>query len=112
MGKVGENQLKPVTFSVSGFTKRSTCLPPPTTNCKLQPDIHPKVPGLSAPFKSVPTGLTRPGLPPAPRLPQPRRSAAAGRGKGHFGAEWEPSKGDVSAWTLAATFAFLPPNSA
>lgn len=55
--------MKPVTFSVSGFTKRSTCLPPlPTpTNCKLQPDIHPKVPGLSAPFKSVPTGLMRPG---------------------------------------------------
>lgn len=39
-------------------------MPPPLptpTNCKLQSDIHPKVPGLSAPFKSVPTGLTRPG---------------------------------------------------
>lgn len=42
-------------------------------------------------------------------MPQPRRLAAAGRGKGHFGAEWERSRGDVSARTLAATFSLLPP---
>lgn len=72
--------------------------------------IQPKVPGLSTPFSSVRAGLRRSSPPPEPRMPQPRRLAAAGRGKGHFGAEWEPSRGDVSARTLAATFPLLPPH--
>lgn len=80
------NQLFPMG---TGFPRRAARLPRSASRSQTTREV----PELAAPARSgPPPGLNRRGQvpPPAPLLPQPRHSAAAGRGKGHFGAEWEP----------------------
>lgn len=74
----------------TAFSQRAACLPGPQAAARR----HPLSPGTRRTRPVCPPpglGHREQVLPPAPPLPQPRRSAAAGRGKGHFGAEWEPS---------------------
>lgn len=83
---ISRSQLPPLR---TGFPLRATRLPRSASRSQTTSEV----PELAAPARSGPSpGLDRREQvpPPAPPLPQPRHSAAAGRGKGHFGAEWEP----------------------
>lgn len=95
----------------TGFSPRSACLPgqqAAATHRRSSGTRHTRQvcppPRLSR-REQVP--------PPAPPLPQTRRLAAAGRGKGHFGAEWKPKamwrRGAWRRHSLPCTRAQPPP---